>query len=102
MRKLIKLINNERANITLLSKKAYYDKCAADAFDLCGTIDNAVCTLYAYDYCIKEDYAACSKGQMTLAISIMTLATVLVQKTTINLLLNPGTYRSSNDLNIIV
>ena len=62
MRKLIKLINNERANITLLSKKAYYDKCAADAFDLCGTIDNAVCTLYAYDYCIKEDYAACSKG----------------------------------------
>ncbi len=45
MKKIVKLINNERIG-TILSKKAI-DRCGSDAYDYCRSTDSAVCTLYA-------------------------------------------------------
>ncbi len=45
MKKIVKLVNNERAG-TILSKKAQ-DLCGSDSHDYCPSIDTAVCTLYA-------------------------------------------------------
>ena len=61
MRKIIKLINNERINTRLLSKKAVEDNayCKADSIDICSIIDSAACYAYANDQCNK-DHAACS------------------------------------------
>ena len=57
--KILKLINNERKNITLTSSKA----CSSGAYDKCTSgEDYADCTLFAYDVCTKKDYAACYEG----------------------------------------
>ena len=60
-KKLIKLINNERASAKLLSYKAL--GCASDSYDVCTvySYDNATCSNYAYDRCGK-DYSACYDG----------------------------------------
>lgn len=50
MKKMIKLINNERRTARLLSQKGCYDTCTY--------VDNAKCSTYAYDHCGK-DYAGC-------------------------------------------
>ena len=61
MRKIIKLINNERMNATILSKKAANDYafCESDSVDVCTAIDYVACTAYATDECNK-DYAGCT------------------------------------------
>ena len=61
MKKFINLINNERTNTRVLSKKAVEDNafCKADSVDVCSLIDNAACYAIANDQCNK-DYAACS------------------------------------------
>ena len=61
MRKIIKLINNERTNENILSKKATYDNayCKSDSVDICTVVDNVACTAYAIDKCNK-DYAGCT------------------------------------------
>ena len=61
MKKIIKLINNERLNKMLLSKQAI-ETCLSGAVDICPHTDTAKCTLYSYDSCSKEDYAGCTKG----------------------------------------
>ena len=61
-KKLIKLINNERSNAKVLSKKAYdHAYCDSTSSDTCVYIDNAACSVYATDECNK-DYAACMEG----------------------------------------
>ena len=62
-KKLIQLINNERLNLTVKSKKATedYAYCKADSNDVCVYIDNAACSTYANDECNK-DYAGCMEG----------------------------------------
>ena len=62
-KKLIKLINNERMNLSIKSKKAVDDNalCKPDSVDICTYIDNAACSTYATDECSK-DYAACMEG----------------------------------------
>lgn len=59
----IKLINNERTNLSIKSQKAAEDNafCKADSVDTCAHIDNAACSTYANDQCGK-DYAACMEG----------------------------------------
>ena len=59
VKKIIKLVNNERTNSKLTSLKA----CGADAtsIDTCVSLDNADCTNYALDRCTK-DYAGCYNG----------------------------------------
>ena len=61
MRKIIKLINNERTNEKIQSKKATYDNacCEADSVDICAVVDYVACTAYAIDKCNK-DYAGCT------------------------------------------
>ena len=60
-KKIIKLINNERANPRITSRKAS-DFCPdPTAIDICTIADYAHCTLYAYDKC-GIDYASCSQG----------------------------------------
>lgn len=56
MKKLIKLINNERKNTTIVAKKALI--CETGSTDICIYEDNAICTSNSYDYCNK-DYAGC-------------------------------------------
>lgn len=51
MKKVLKLINNERNSLTVKSLKA-------QSLD-CQYIDNAVCTVKATDYCSKYDFAGC-------------------------------------------
>ena len=62
-KKLIKLINNERMNLSIKSQKAVEDNaiCKPDSEDICTYIDNAACSVYATDKCGK-DYAACMEG----------------------------------------
>ena len=61
MKRIVKLINDERKNNIVLSKTA--QTCASTgAIDNCPKVDYAVCSLYAYDYCSKKDYAGCSEG----------------------------------------
>ena len=55
VKKILKLVNNERVNSKLVSQKA----CDATSKDVCPYVDNAECTTYSYDKCTKEDYAAC-------------------------------------------
>ena len=54
-KKVIKLINNERRNCKISSKKA----CDVRTDDVCTYIDAAECTIYATDICDK-DYGVCS------------------------------------------
>ena len=60
MKKVIKLINNERMNRRVVSAKAA-TRCDTSSVDFCAEVnyDNAHCTVGAYDLCVK-DYAACS------------------------------------------
>ena len=64
-KKLIKLINNERTNLSIKSQKAVEPDdnadCKADSADYCVYIDNAACSTYATDKCNK-DYAGCMEG----------------------------------------
>lgn len=62
-KKIIKLINNERMNLSIKSKKALDDaaRCKDDSVDICAYIDNAACSTYATDKCNK-DYAGCMEG----------------------------------------
>ena len=74
MKKVIKLINNERKNAQILSQKATgcitedecantsVDICTGGATDACIFIDAAHCSHRATDDCIK-DYRACSFEQ---------------------------------------
>lgn len=70
VKKMIKLINNERINPKITPRKA--NTCPSDlpcpdptSIDFCMRIDYAHCTLYAVDDCNK-DYAACSQGALDL------------------------------------
>ena len=59
VKKVIKLVNNERTNSKLASQKA----CGAGSVDSCPvSYDYADCTTYAYDVCTKEDHAGCYNG----------------------------------------
>ena len=70
-KKLIKLINNERMNLSIKSRKAVDDNafCEADSLDICTQIDNAACSTYANDQCGK-DYAACMEGAWDLCTAV--------------------------------
>ena len=58
VKKIIKLINNERLKIKVVATKA----CDSTSSDTCSVYsDNASCYLYAEDTCTK-DYAGCSEG----------------------------------------
>ena len=58
MKKIIKLINNERLNSAIVSKKA--DECTTGSYDYCTNQahDVSACTTMSYDYCGK-DYTSC-------------------------------------------
>lgn len=65
-KKIIKLINGERTNLSIKSQKAVDPdndraECKADSVDICVYIDNAACSTYANDECNK-DYAGCMEG----------------------------------------
>ncbi len=53
MKRIIKLINNERNNKSMLSQKAL-DRCDSTAHDDCPSIDYGICSLYATDICTKR------------------------------------------------
>ena len=62
MKKIIKLINDERLNASIQSQKADNNAdCSEGANDVCYYIDSAGCSTYANDVCNK-DYAACIEG----------------------------------------
>lgn len=58
MKKIVKLINNERMNRKITASKA----CESDptATDICQKKDYADCTVYAFDACVK-DHAGCTQ-----------------------------------------
>lgn len=62
--RILKLINDERMNVRLASKKGDYRHCVANSVDICPSVstDLAFCSTYAYDECTKADYAACQEG----------------------------------------
>lgn len=61
--RILKLINDERMNVRVASKKAY-GNCPANSVDICPSqyADLAFCSTYAYDKCTQKDYAACQQG----------------------------------------
>ena len=61
-KRTLKLINNERINVRVASKKAA-SGCDGTSVDVCpGSNDYAHCGTYAYDKCTSQDYAACQEG----------------------------------------
>lgn len=58
MRKILRLINDEKKNLTISIAKG-----CQTSYDLCDTIDVAYCATGA-DYCGVEDYAACAGGSV--------------------------------------
>ena len=60
-RRTLKLINNERINVRVASKKAV-TQCDSTSKDYCYSYDYAHCGTYAYDKCASQDYAACQEG----------------------------------------
>ena len=57
VKKLVKLINNERNDRNVVPAKAA--DCVGQSTDTCTLhVDNATCTVNSYDVCAK-DYAAC-------------------------------------------
>lgn len=56
VKKLIKLINSERVDRGVVSRKA--DECIGLSSDFCRLEDHATCTVNSYDVCGK-DYAGC-------------------------------------------
>ena len=76
VKKLVKLINNERNDRNVIPAKASscagqsYDNCTlnedhatctVNSYDVCGK-DYAGCYNYSYDYCANLDNAACGDG----------------------------------------
>jgi len=59
MKKILKLVNNERKNKKVMSIKAV--GCDATSVDFCEIEDFAGCVIYAFDTCNK-DYAGCMEG----------------------------------------
>lgn len=57
MKKLIKLINNERLNAKINASKG----CDSTSLDTCSSPDYGNCALYAQDQCGK-DYSTCAEG----------------------------------------
>ena len=60
-RRTLKLINNERINVHVASKKAVTG-CDGTSVDICKGLDYAHCRTYAYDKCTVKDLAACQEG----------------------------------------
>lgn len=60
---ILKLINNERTNVRISSKKGY-SICPSNAYDYCPSVstDMAMCGTFAFDRCTKKDYAGCQEG----------------------------------------
>lgn len=54
MKRIIKMINNERLNVKRHPQKA----CDSGSYDFCTNIDNASCVINSYDYC-QKDLAPC-------------------------------------------
>lgn len=61
MKRFLKLINNERTNVKVTSKKALA-VCDETAGDYCYGEDYAACSSHAYDKCYQHDLAACIEG----------------------------------------
>ncbi len=55
MKKIIKLINNERINSAVLSNKA--NNCVGGGVDYCAKEDRASCSAYADDTCTYDYYS---------------------------------------------
>ena len=60
-KRTLKLINDERINVRVASKKAV-EFCDSTSKDICLNRDYAHCGTYAYDKCTSQDYAACQEG----------------------------------------
>lgn len=61
---ILKLVNNERTNVRITSKKGY-SNCTAGAYDWCpsASTDRAFCSgPQAYDYCSVKDLYPCLAG----------------------------------------
>ncbi len=62
IKKMVKLINDERLNPKIASKKATEpDTCDSTSVDVCNVADYSDCTVYAYDWC-NTDYRSCTEG----------------------------------------
>ena len=59
-KRMLKLINNERINVRVVSKKAV-SWCDSTSVDDCRNLDYAHCGTYAYDKCTVKDLAACQE-----------------------------------------
>lgn len=55
MKRIIKMINNERLNVKQQPQKA----CDSSSTDYCTSIDHSSCTINSYDYC-QKDMAGCT------------------------------------------
>lgn len=62
--KFLRLVNNERMNVRIASRKGDYRNCTGGAVDICPSqsMDVAFCGTYAYDKCTVQDLAACQDG----------------------------------------
>ncbi len=61
-KKIIRLVNDERKNISIRSRKGCsigVTDTACSSKDICYTIDAASCQLYSTDVCVGKDLAAC-------------------------------------------
>lgn len=56
MKRYIKIINNERIKVKIISQKA----CDISSIDVCTSLDYGNCTINSYDYCGK-DYSTCTQ-----------------------------------------
>lgn len=64
---ILKLVNDERTNVRIASKKGYTGPCTAGAYDWCpsASTDYAFCSgAGAYDDCKVKDYYPCMQGQL--------------------------------------
>lgn len=68
MKRIIKLINSERSNIRITSKKA--EHCDETSYDVCSNgVDISGCISYSYDRCGK-DYTSCRGKAYDYCISV--------------------------------
>lgn len=58
IKKIIKLVNDERLKTTETSGKS----CDPGSTDYCYSKDNAFCTVYSVDICVIKDAAGCIGG----------------------------------------
>ena len=68
MRKILKLINDEKKALVVTATKGCVSDYTAEN-DPCSRVDNAICTT-AVDLCEMYDYAACVSGAVDICISI--------------------------------